>query len=80
MPLIKSNSHHDFKTKSSGGAQVVQLVKHLTLAQVMISQFLGSSPKLDSVLTAQRLEPVSDVCLLLSLPLTHLHSDTLSQK
>ena len=35
-------------------------VKHLTLAQVMISQFESSSPTSGSVLTAQSLEPVSD--------------------
>ena len=39
---------------------MAQLVKHPTLAQVMISQFVGSSPTLGSVLTAQGLEPVSD--------------------
>ena len=39
---------------------VPQLVKHLTLAQVMIPQFLGLSPVLGSVLTAQSLEPASD--------------------
>ena len=31
-----------------------------TLAQVMISQFVGSSPALGSVLTAQSLEPAFD--------------------
>ena len=45
---------------NSGGTRVAQLVKHLTSAQVMISQFVGSSPALDSVLTAQSPEPVSD--------------------
>ena len=41
-----------------------------TLAQVMISWFLSSSPMSGSVLTAQSLEPVSDsVFLPLSLPL-----------
>ena len=39
---------------------MVQLVKHLTLVQVMISWFVGSSPPLGSVLTAQSLEPTSD--------------------
>ena len=39
-----------------------------TSAQVMISQFLGSSPTSSSVLTAQSLEPASDsVCLSVSL-------------
>ena len=38
------------------GSWVVQSVKRPTSAQVMISQFMGSSP--GSVLTAQSLEPV----------------------
>ena len=42
------------------GTWVAQMVKHLTLAQVMILRFVGSSPVSDSVLTAQSLEPVSD--------------------
>ena len=42
------------------GAWVAQLVKHLTLAQVLISRFMSSSPTLGSVLTAQSLEPASD--------------------
>ena len=48
-----------FKT-IHGGAWVAQLVKHPTLAQVMISSFMGLSPILGSVLTAQRLEPALD--------------------
>ena len=39
---------------------MAQSVKHLTLAQVMISCFVSSSPVLGSVLTAQNLEPASD--------------------
>ena len=42
------------------GARVVQSVKHLTSAQVMISQSMSSSPASGSVLTAQSLKPVSD--------------------
>ena len=42
------------------GAWVAQSVKHLTSAQVMISQFMSSSPTMGSVLTAQSLEPASD--------------------
>ena len=42
------------------GAWVAQLVKHLTLSQVMISRFMSSRPTLGSVLTAQSLEPASD--------------------
>ena len=50
---------------------MAQSVKHLTLAQVMISQsqFVSSSPALGSVLTAGSLEPASDsVSLSLSAP------------
>ena len=43
-----------------GGAWVAQLVKHPTSAQVMISQFMSSSPTLGSVQTAQSLEPALD--------------------
>ena len=42
------------------GAWVAQSVKRPTSAQVMISQLVGSSPTLGSVLTPQSLEPVSD--------------------
>ena len=48
------------KRHRSRGAWVAQLVKHLTLAQVMISQLVSSSPALGSVLTARSLEPASD--------------------
>ena len=39
---------------------MAQSVKHLTLAQVMISQFMGSSLASGSVLTTQSLESSSD--------------------
>ena len=39
---------------------MAQSVKRPTLAQVMISGFMSSSPTLGSVLTAQNLEPASD--------------------
>ena len=42
------------------GAWVAQWVKRPTLAQVMISWFVSSSPASGSVLTAQSLEPISD--------------------
>ena len=49
---------------------MAQSVKHLTLAQVMISWFMNLSPALGSVLTAQSLEPALDsVSLSLFLPL-----------
>ena len=42
------------------GSWVAQLVKHPTLAQVMILQFVSSGPALGSVLTVRSLEPASD--------------------
>ena len=42
------------------GAWVAQSVERPTLAQVMISQFMGSSPALGSVRTARCLEPALD--------------------
>ena len=39
---------------------MAQSVKHLTSAQVMISQFVSLSPTSGSVLTAQSLEPALD--------------------
>ena len=46
--------------QTSRGAWVAQSVERLTLAQVMISPFVSSSPASGSVLTAQSLEPASD--------------------
>ena len=48
------------KSDKWGGAWVAQLVEYPTLAQVMISRLVGSSPSLGSVLTAGSLEPASD--------------------
>ena len=48
------------KAQTSGGTWVAQLVKRPTSAEVMISQFVSSSPALGSVLTAWSLEPASD--------------------
>ena len=59
-------------------AWVAQLFKHLTLAQVMISLFVGPSPALGSVLTAWNLEPASD-SVFVSLPLPCSRSVSLSQ-
>ena len=42
------------------GAWVAQSVKCSTSVQVMISQFVSSSPASGSVLTSQSLEPASD--------------------
>ena len=53
------------------GTWVAQLVKHPTSAQVMISQFVSSSPTSGSVLTAWNLEPASgSVCVSLSVSTT----------
>ena len=49
-----------FKTILVRGAWVAQSVKRPTLAQVVISRLMGSSPASGSVLTAQSLEPASD--------------------
>ena len=62
-------------------AWVAQSVKHPTLAQVMISRFMGLSPASGSVLTAQSLEPVSDsVSPSFSFPLPCSCSVSISQK
>ena len=59
---------------------MAQSVKRPTLAQVMISRSLSSSPASGSVLTAQSLEPVSDsVSLSLSAP-PRPHSQALPLK
>ena len=63
------------------GAWVAQSVERPTLAQVMISQSMGSSPASGSVLTAQSLEPVSDsVPPSLSAPPLFMLCLSLSQK
>ena len=48
------------KESKEGGAWVAQSVRHLTSAQVMISQSVSSSLASGSVLTAQNLEPALD--------------------
>ena len=57
------NKFHILKKKSqihSWGTWVAQSVELLTSAQVMISQFVSSSPASGSVLTAPSLEPAPD--------------------
>ena len=50
-----------YKKKQSGGAWMAQSVKGPTSAQIMISQFVGSSPTLGSAVTElQSLQPASD--------------------
>ena len=58
---------------------MAQLVKYLTLAQVMISWFVGSSPVSGSVLTAQSLDPALD-SVSLSLCSSPTHAQSLSLK
>ena len=66
---------------------MAQSVKHLTSVQVMISQFVSSSPILGSVLTARSLELASDsvsssllmFCLFFSLSLSKI-SKTLKKE
>ena len=61
------------------GAWVAQSVERPTSAQVMILQFVGSSPASRSVLTAQSPEPVSDsVSPSLSLCPSPIHALSLS--
>ena len=48
------------KQDAGWGACVAQLLKRLTLAQVMISWFVSSSPTWGSVLTVQSLQPALD--------------------
>ena len=63
---------------------MAQLVKHSTLAQVVMSRFVSLSPTSVSVLTVQSLEPASDsvspslsalalLVLSLSLPLSKVN-------
>ena len=73
--MDRSGNLFNLKKKKNWGACVAQLVKHLTLAQVMISRFVSLSPTSGSVLTAQSLEPALDS---VSLFLCSSHADALS--
>ena len=70
--LIYNKKRSELKNKQTNqqktlwGSWVAQSVKHQTLAQVMISQLMSSSPTAGPVLTAQSLLWI--LCLLLSLP------------
>ena len=55
----KEDDQIQIKNNTAFG-QLVQSVQSPSLAQVTISQFMGSSAASGSVLTAQNLEPVSD--------------------
>ena len=72
---VQSRLQHDW------GAWVAQLVESPTSAQVVISQFVGSSPAPGSVLMAQSLEPAWDpVSPSLSAPPLLMLCFSLSQK
>ena len=58
--LDHKHSYLCFLKSGGGGAWVAQSVEHPTLARVMISQSVSSSPTSGSVLMAQSLEPASD--------------------
>ena len=60
----------ELKIQVLGGTWVAHLVKCLILAQVMISQFMGSSPASGCMLTAQSLESASWILCLPSLSLS----------
>ena len=57
---VPTSPYHSLKILGPRGPWLAQLVNQLTLAQVMILRFVGSSPASGSVLTAQCLEPASD--------------------
>ena len=57
---------------------MVQLVRDLTLAEVMIWWFVGSNPSLGSVLTAESLELALD-SVFPCLPLPHSHARSLTK-
>ena len=78
---LTTTTYKKLKIAMVRGTLVAQSVKCLTLAQVMISWFVGLSPASSSVLTAQSLEPASNsVSPSLSLPLPHVCSVSLSLK
>ena len=71
------------KTNLTRDAWVAQSVKRLTLAEVMISWFVGSSPMSGSVLTAWSLGPALDSVSPILCPsptCTRARSRSLSQK
>ena len=57
-PILPAAKQHICR----GAPGWVQSVKRPTSAQVVISQLAGSSPASGSVMTAQSLEPISDLC------------------
>ena len=67
------------KKENIWDTRMAQSVKHPSAAQVMISWFVSSNPRLGSVLTAQSLEPASD-SVFPSLPAPPLLVFSLPQK
>ena len=59
IQILESSERH-LKIAMIRGTWVAQSVQCLTLSQVMISWFVGSSSASGSVLTAQSLEPASN--------------------
>ena len=82
MVLAQKQAHRSREqNRKPRGAWVAQSVERPTSAQVMISQFVSSSPASGSVLTAQDLEPASDsVSPSLSAPPPLMLCLSLSQK
>ena len=66
----------DSTQKRKRGTWVAHLVKHLTSTQVMISQFVGSSPASGSLLSAWN--PLQILYSPLSLPLLHTCTSSLT--
>ena len=79
IELTTEDDLGNFEKRKGRGAWVAQSVKHPTSAQVMISQFVGSSPVSGSVPTARSLEPASD-SVSPSLSLTLLRLCSVSQQ
>ena len=76
---LRESQENGVQTMMSGRTWVAQLVKRPTSAQVMISQFTGSSPASGSLLTAQSLEPPSDPVSPSLAALPQSHSVSLSK-
>ena len=76
--LLSYQTGRALRQRKAWGAWVAQSVNHPTLAQVMISWFVSSSPMSDSVLTAQSLLRILYLAVSLLLPASHFLS--LSQR
>ena len=78
-PLQRPQCLCGSKQEPVWGAWVAQWVKHPTSPQVMLSQSVSSSPAWGFVLTAQSLEPASDLSLPVSLCPSPAHTLSLSK-